>query len=299
MFDNPIYNYPIVKVLEHYGYKKGQGKDMYCAGYRGDTNASLHVNPEKNVWMDFGTGTGGDVVRLVMEIEHCSRKEAENIIRSFAPQPVTTPASRSDAPQESAPSHPKTTILSVSPLTTRFVKSYIESRGIPTELAGKYCKEVLVENKERGRTFNLIGFENNQGGFTLKAPSGFKSTNKVGITTINTSGDRTDKASSTDVNVFEGFFDFLSWMVIQNSLTPSCDVVVLNSTTNFERSIGFVSQHSEVRLFLDNDESGRCCRDKFISRFPEKTIQDMSGVYSGYKDMNEMLVAMMPDLKKQ
>ena len=205
MFDNPIYNYSIASILKSLGCRE-QKKNMFFSPLRNESVASLHVDPEKNLWYD-------------------------------------------------------------------------------------HCKEVLTFNKEQGKEYRLIGFENNAGGYAMKAVSGFKSTNRSGITTINTDGERNINPSSESVAIFEGFFDFMSWLVFQNTEKPSCDVVVLNSVNNLEKAIDYVNRHSSILCFTDRDEAGRRCLDRISGLFKGKQIMDMSNLYKKYKDLNEMLVA--------
>ena len=56
--DNPIYAYPLDKLLETLGSRKGEGKDMWYSPFRDEDNASLHVNRQSNVWYDHGAGIG-------------------------------------------------------------------------------------------------------------------------------------------------------------------------------------------------------------------------------------------------
>ena len=104
-----------------------------------------------------------------------------------------------------------------------YLLRYLERRKIPVELARVYCKEVIVRNNERGQNFTLVGFENNAGGYALKSPGGLKSTSRAGITTVNIEGKRSVVPTTDNVSIFEGFFDFLSWLVLQSATVPSCD----------------------------------------------------------------------------
>ena len=170
-----------------------------------------------------------------------------------------------------------------------YLLNYFESRKIPEELARKYCREIIMRNQQRNQTFTLIGFENNAGGYALKSPSGYKSTTAAGITTINDKGVRTDIPTSSSVLVFEGFFDFLSWQVLQSSLCPSCDVVVLNSVSNLNRASDYLRLHDKIVCFLDNDTAGKKAFSSIKTMLPDKQIADMSHLYQKHKDLNEML----------
>lgn len=280
MFENPFYNFPIESVLESLGCKKG-GRDMYFSPFREETSASLHIDRSKNLWYDHGAGMGGTNVQLVMLARKCSMQEAYRFIArldpTLVPEEVKSRTSGTNA------------IRAVRDIKSDYLLNYFESRKIPEELARKYCREIIMRNQQRNQTFTLIGFENNAGGYALKSPSGYKSTTAAGITTINDKGVRTEIPTSSSVLVFEGFFDFLSWQVLQSSLCPSCDVVVLNSVSNLNRASDYLRLHDKIVCFLDNDTAGKKAFSSIKTMLPDKQIADMSHLYQKHKDLNEML----------
>ena len=280
MFENPFYNFPIESVLESLGCKKG-GRDMYFSPFREETSASLHIDRSKNLWYDHGAGMGGTNVQLVMLARKCSMQEAYRFIArldpTLVPEEVKSRTSGTNA------------IRAVRDIKSDYLLNYFESRKIPEELARKYCREIIMRNQQRNQTFTLIGFENNAGGYALKSPSGYKSTTAAGITTINDKGVCTVIPTSSSVLVFEGFFDFLSWQVMQSSLCPSCDVVVLNSVSNLNRASDYLRLHDKVICFLDNDMAGQKAFASIKTMLPGKHITDMSHLYQKHKDLNEML----------
>ena len=71
---------------------------------------------------------------------------------------------------------------------------------------------------------------------------------------INTEGKRTVMPSTRAVSIFEGSFDFLSWQVLQNSKTPTTDILVLNSVNNLDKATGYLNLHENFICFLDNDQ---------------------------------------------
>ena len=109
---------------------------------------------------------------------------------------------------------------------------------------------------QKGLNFTLVGIPNNAGAWAMSAPTGYKSTNKADVTTINNEGEMSTTPSAKSVAVFEGFWDFLSWQVMQGSTKPSCDVVVLNSVNNLRKAMDYIGKHDKIMGFLDNDEAG-------------------------------------------
>ena len=256
---------------------------MYFSPFREESVASLHIDREKNLWYDHGSGFGGTNVQLIMLARHCSQKEAYSFIAAIDPTlSVLTPMPEKKKGSE---------IISVREIRSNYLIRYLESRKIPVELARLYCKEVIVRNNERGQNFTLIGFENNAGGYALKSPSGLKSTSRAGITTINIDGKRSVVPSTDNVSIFEGFFDFLSWQVLQSADIPNCDILVLNSVNNLNKAEAYLKGHSSSLCFLDNDEAGRKALQSVMNMMPDSETRDMTCLYHDYKDLNEMLSA--------
>lgn len=282
--DNPIYAYPLDKLLETLGSRKGQGKDMWFSPFRDESVASLHIDRRANVWYDQGAGIGGTNVNLVMLVKHCNKAEAESYIKSLDPAIPERFTS-------SVPERKSSEIIDVKEITSPYLINYLERRKIPAELAKKYCKEIIVRNHEKKMTFTLLGFPNNKGGFAMSSPHGFKSTNKAAPTYINNKGEFTSIPSTKSVAIFEGFFDFFSWQVMQSSKTPSCDIVVLNSVNNLGKATAYIDQHDKTCCFLDNDPAGKRCYQGIRDLMRGKDVIDMSELYGIHKDLNEMLQA--------
>lgn len=70
---------PIKSILESRGIEisKENKKDLWFK-LRGEKTASCHVDLDKNLWHDFGSGKGGSVIDLVAEVDNISPKEAIN-----------------------------------------------------------------------------------------------------------------------------------------------------------------------------------------------------------------------------
>jgi len=284
MFDNPIYNYPIESVLEALGARRGTSKNMWFSPLRTETEASLHVDPYKNLWHDHGIGIGGTNVRLVMLARHFSQREAERFIRELSP------ALQNQSP-EPEPQKEKSSIKKVSELRSDYLGRYIETRKIPLKLARFYCKQAQIHNPETGKNYLMVAFPNNSGAYAMTSPLGFKRTNKADITTINTEGKVTDKPSNKKVAIFEGYFDFLSWLVMQSTEIPNCDTVVLNSTNNVIKAAEYIRSHDAAYCFMDNDPAGQRAFGIIQSIMQGKDVIDMSELYSQHNDLNEMLKA--------
>lgn len=154
---------------------------------------------------------------------------------------------------------------------------YYQSRRIDREVAERYLSEVRYRNG--ARTFYALGFRNDAGGYELRS-SGFKgSSSPKRPTTI--------KNGAQVLSVFEGFFDFLSYLTVH--LFQPCaeqDFMVLNSTSFFERQLPFMQSYSLVHLYLDNDNTGNKCT-AMARAIDAKKFLDERHAYRGYNDLND------------
>lgn len=286
MFNNTLYNIPIETVLEALGSRRGKEKDMWTSPMRDEYKASLHVNPAKNVWYDFGITRGGTVVELVMMAKRCSQQEAYRFLGKLMPDSVRATV-KPLVEEKKSPN----VIQTVRDIRSKYLLQYLETRKIPMELARRYLKEIIIFDPARNLHYTLLGIPNNSGAYALRGPNGFKGTNKADVTTINKDGKFTAKPSTAKVAVFEGMFDFLSWRVMQSSELPTCDVVILNSTNNLQRAADYIRQHDCATCFLDNDPAGERCYQGIRDMMNGKEVLDMSDLYGAHKDLNEMLQA--------
>lgn len=294
MADNPLSSFPIAGLLKALGAHPGTHKNTYHSPFREDRNASLCIDPERNLWYDHGAGVGGGNVDLVMRCLNCTRQEAAEYILS-QPQSSTIPPPSSVAENRPRPGALANRIIRVVELQRPYLLDYLASRGIPLRIARWYCKEVVVRSRNPGKTYDSIGFPNNVGGYALKSPNGFKSTTKGGITTIDTEGEFTKKITSDTVTVFEGVFDFLSWLASERRLYPTTDVCILNSVSHVAQAVSYLRLHRLIICCLDNDQAGRAALDTIRSMNGgghEYAVIDGSLFYEGYNDINDWWVAM-------
>ena len=294
MADNPISSFPISSLLLALGARPGTRKDTFHSPFREDKDASLHIDQKRNVWYDHGAGVGGGNIDLVMKCRGCSARQAAEYILSLPgaeSAPCPPPKEESSPRSRSAENR----ILAIRELRHPYLLTYIAQRGIPANLASRYCKEVVIRGKSLRKSYDVIGFPNNVGGYALKSPTGFKSTTKGGITTINLEGQFSEEATCGSVTVFEGVFDFLSWLASERNNVPSTDVLVLNSVANVKRAVPYMRLHRTIICCLDNDVAGRAAVDtiRSLSRhMDDPMVIDGSLFYEGYNDVNDWWVAM-------
>ncbi|KAA6323213.1 hypothetical protein EZS27_027326 [termite gut metagenome] len=87
--------------------------------------------------------------------------------------------------------------------------------------------------------------------------------------------------------VFEGFWDFLSYLTLQNVKQTKHDAVILNSVANVSKAIDFIKTHKNIYTYLDNDEGGQKATQLIHSTC--STVYNRSTKYTEYKDLNDYL----------
>jgi hypothetical protein len=260
----------------------------YLSPLRNEKKASFKVNRIKGLWFDFGTGLGGDILDFGVLFHKCSvsdllRRLTESNpaqLRHFPPQSSVPEIILNSSGEKEKDTRSKIVVTDTRPLTSYTLLKYLESRGIPLEIACKYCQEVgfiLYDKKQRA-----IGFKNNLGGYELRNKDFKGSSSPKTICFIDN--------GTPDISVFEGFFSFLSFQTINENIeAPITNYLVLNSLSFFEKSTELMEKHKTVHLFLDRDKAGSTQTIKVLER--NKSIYiDKSIFYKDHKDLNDWLI---------
>ena len=270
-----------INLIKDYGYY-----GMYHSPYREDENASFKVDYQKNLWHDFGTNEGGSIIDLVMKIESCSFYEAVSRLEN-------TPANNSFSFHGNNFSNKlenkfENKIEYIIPITHPKLIAWIQERKIDLALANLYCREVHYQNQS-GRFFS-IGFGNDKGGYELSSPTGFKGC-------FPPKDIKTIRNNSDACLVFEGFWDFLSYLTIQKVEKTKHDVVVLNSVANIEKAMSFLKRHKSIYSYLDNDDAGRKATELIQSA--HSTVYNHSTQFADCKDLNDYLCGKKQVIKSE
>ena len=133
--------------------------------FRDERTPSFHILAGGYGWVDFGDGTKGGVIDLVMRLEHCDRTfavrrlaEMRNGGRLFVPsgQQASRPACRQA---------PALKVVSSSYVSDGTLLRYASGRGISEDVLRMYCREVAV------RTGRPIAPSQCSKGFSISSPS--------------------------------------------------------------------------------------------------------------------------------
>lgn len=277
----------ITDYLHSLGYDpvKQQGNSLwYKSPFREEHDPSFKVNTDRNLWYDFGAGKGGNIIALAQEL-HASDSLPYLLDRIAEQSPAIRPVSFSfRQPSSTQPSFQQ---LEVEPLSSLALYSYLQERGINTELAKRECREVRFVNN--GKRYFAIGFPNISGGYEIRNKF-FKGC----IAPKDISHIRHKGKPRETCYLFEGFMDYLSFLTLRQESCPSYpdlegqDYMVLNSVSNLSKAMYPLGNYERIHCFLDNDKAGFDTLQE-LRREYGLSIRDASHIYSSHKDLNEYL----------
>lgn len=285
---------PIVDYLERSGIKPAkvtrQGRELWYSSpiREGDDSPSFKVDTLKNLWFDHGVARGGNVIDLVVEMRRVTVKEALAILGSgYAGSSPAREPLPGGAPAGENENETSLEVLSERAIEHPALVQYLEARCIDIAIARRWLTELRYRRHGDDRQFFALGFKCG-GGFDARSPvfKGFVGKGKT-ISTINFA----DKGT---VAVFEGVYDYLSWLAMRELVEPDCGVVILHSISLRERAIHAINGHGfgRVLLYLDHDRGGRDTTSYFQRELGHRNVVDRSSTYQGFKDLNEWWVAL-------
>lgn len=245
----------------------------YLSPLRSEISASFKVNATRNEWYDFRIGQGGDLLSLVCLLY---KTDVSGALKILEHAPIA-PLSLSFGQQKSDAATPKFVIMEVRPLTHPALLRYCTDRGISQRIAAVCCRE--VHYRHGVKTYFAVGFANDSGGWELRNAY-FKGCIAPKDCTHLRNG-------SEHCAVFEGFFDFLSYLILE---PIASDYLILNSTALLSKAIERLQTYQSVSLYLDNDPTGQQATQELIAHLGERAT-DRSSLYADHKDLNEYLFA--------
>lgn len=248
----------------------------YSSPLRTESTPSFDVSIEKNLWIDRGSDEGGTLVDLCTKMENISVSEVVKKFNndSFSFRQLNKANSNIEKKQNYK-------ILSKELLKEKRLCDYLEERAIRLPIAKRIVKEYRY--LLNGRSYFALGIDNIKGGTELR--------NKYFKGTLGPKAISYFKGNNDKVLVFEGFMDLLSHLSYTKKEQSSNHIIVLNSTNNAKAAkehILQLSKNMEVFHFFDKDEAGR--KSSEILKGLDRKVFDMSYIYDGYNDYNEMLM---------
>jgi hypothetical protein len=266
--------FPIERALAklgHFPTRTTPKEAWFPSPFRPETQASFKVCKKLNRWYDHGAGKGGNVIDLICQITKGTVKETlefigtENTLFSFQQRPIIRKEIQIDE---------KVLITKVKTLEHPALLGYIKSRAVNIQIAKKYAKEVHYTFK--GKRYFAIGLQNGSGGWELRNKYLKNCKAPKDVTHIQNGRQK--------LTVTEGMFDLLTIIGYIGILEQETDFLVMNSTVLIQKVMSISMGYATVELYLDNDSNGRTVTKTLMEHGGAK---DMSGIYKGYKDMNE------------
>lgn len=254
----------------------------YLSPFRKERTASFDVDHIKNTFIDWGTGQTGTIIDLVMILSNTDVSGALEILSKYRPEePLKDIFSFSPANKTIEKEQPKNLkILTVSPVRKLFLLEYLENRQISRKTTRFYLHQITYTIGS-SKPWQALGFKNDRNGYELRNKY-FKGCTSKYFTTI-------QGRFNDQLNIFEGFMDFLSAIELGKINVPKFDCLILNSVALKEKTIELVSKYQRLNLFLDNDRAGAQTAKYFKSI--HTNIIDYSNIYyPEQKDLNDFLI---------
>lgn len=274
----------LVSFLAELGYfpakRSRRGNEYwYLSPLRNEQNPSFHVDSDKNIWYDHGSEQdGGTIIDFGMRYYRCDISDVLKKLEEYVHyNPV--PNTNYTIPVKPSKKEKKIIVLSTGPIASPALFYYLNLRKIPADLAQIFCCEIKYQLYDKH--YYAIGFKNDIGGYEIRN-KGFKgSSMPKGITFINRGFNK--------VEVFEGFFSFLSFLVVIKYWEQlESNFLILNSVSFFKKSRELMEKHELSNLHLDRDNSGLVKTLDALNTCSK--YRDASIAYYGFKDWNKYLL---------
>lgn len=243
--------------------KKNSNGYVFHSPWREDKNASFQVSDELGKWHDWSTGESGDLIDAIRIHNNCDYKTAISLL-GYVPQKVD----RDDAYKEKKREQNYTT----QPIYHYPLIDYAKSRCVAPDVLRRYCVELNEGN------YYYIALPNTANGYAIRNAK-FKGQRGASSFSFFIGN------NTSELLVFEGMFDMLSFVSISNT---DKSILVLNSTANTNKAIAQLSQFDVVHCYLDNDASGKESTDKIKSS--HHNVIDHSENYKQFNDVNDFII---------
>ncbi|NRT11276.1 toprim domain-containing protein [Flavobacterium sp. 14A] len=273
---------PIEIILKSLGLEieRESGNDIWIKSPFSPTekNASFHINRKNSYWYCFSNAIGGcNGIDLVVKVKSCTVSEALQYLStldSFSFQKQIIGA------YETKKNNNGNEVVKIDFVQHIALKQYLTSRGITKVHAIGSVKELhYIINEKK---YFAIGFRNNSDGWELRSKYAKICIGKKDITLV--------ENHSSSLKVFEGFFDYLSFLQISDDESQNIsDYLILNSAVLIVKNVNILNQYAKIELYLDHDITGDKYTNFIRERFPDAI--DCRAIFKDYKDINEWILS--------
>ena len=268
----------VLQSFGHFPTKQNEKEAWFLNPFSKENDASFKINKNLNCWYLFSEGIGGNNIDLMKKYLNASISEVLNWAEN---------QNFSSFHQQSGNyklfNLPKTyEIVEVKDIQHPALVQYLKSRKV--ERQKHLIQEIHYQMNDK--KYFGIGFKNDSDGYEIRNAYSKICLGKKDITTI--------KNNSKSLLVFEGFFDFLSFKNIEESLEnePS-DYMILNSVSMINKIKNSLETYEKTDLYFDNDEAGN--RAVEIIKNENNEAEDCRVLYSDFKDLNDWLIHRKPN----
>ena len=287
-----------VKKLPTGSFSHRAGKEYYFfSPLRDEKTPSFSITRKGNidVWHDKGPGVGGTIIDLVIQMKNCSVKDALAYIGEIWDGPISV--QKNFRPQKQL--RPEATNIKILKVESRIwssgLLSYAQGRGIGEHLVKKWLKLITYQIRidkegktEYGKKRYGLAMQNQGGGYSIRNGYEHKTTKPNTFSFIEASAEGNFKK----LYVFEGQFDFLSLLAMEDKGGLEGDVLILNSTANTQKALEFLAgkPYTKIYTYLDNDRAGKEAQESFmVLETGSCSLIPMNHTYEGFNDLNEKL----------
>lgn len=316
-------NLSCIDIMTTYGhfpiYRNGTTL-IYKCPWREDKNASLSLTKDGHVWKDHGRMKGednafGNSIDLIIALEGLNPKIRKEDFVIAIEKAMSLNIIHVDIPECVKSNNVRNTpsvvnILSVKPIEENIalMRYLVEKRGIDEEVAKDNVKAVYYtlgrkrkhidrqgNESEKLITYFAVGFRLNGGenSYALRNDY-FKNCNAQNISIIENDNKKGVCA------IFEGFIDYLSFLTMKKRVAgyELPNFVILNSITNIDKALEYLSTQKTLHCCLDNDAPGEktfnylksMLLDSENSSSEIQIFNQSSVIFKDYKDVNEYLL---------
>ena len=272
--------------------KKGGQEAWYFSPFRTETQASFKVDVRKGFWIDYADGQSGSIIDLYMLLKNATVKDAVFFFnREYSSENTVTRmeafSSAISFKSNNQQGNNSTVIDNIIEIQTPALINYLLQRKIDINLAQQYVKEIHYHNLSGN--YIALAFATDVGGYELRSPD-FKGNIKgKSVTTF--------ENNSLKCRIFEGFFDFLSYLSYDRENSKNSDYIVLNSSSFVKKMYHSyqnqkldglyitLSKYLFIETFFDRDTTGLEITQELNKLFPKS--KDCSFMYQGFVDFND------------
>ena len=247
--------------------KENRKTAFYFALDREEKIPSLSVDFVKNKAFDFGTGKSYDVISIVQQMNQCSVSEALKYLETF------DFSIHNEFQNEGTKQYKEYKILNVREIQHPALIQYLKSRKV-------YEQKDLVKEVEfelNSKKYFGVGFFNNSGGVEIRNKYSKMCLGKKDVTLV--------ENQSSEICIFEGFFDYLTFRKLEKQEINNSDYLILNSIAMLFKVEETLKKYAKILVFLDNDDNGKFVKSKIQNQY--KNVEDCSLIYQKFKDLNE------------